>query len=107
MWAFLSIFTPFRRTPTAWSPPGGRAACGSAGAPILRAFGPTAHGSVPWEGVNAIYVMMELLDELSKSLETGDGYPSLGRNSFNVGALHAGERPSRVPDIWRTLESYD
>ncbi len=64
----------------------------------LTALGRSAHGCHPSVGINAIERMMALVGELREAVQVFACHPLLGGPSLNLGEIHAGDRPNRVPD---------
>ncbi|MGO8953589.1 MAG: M20 family metallopeptidase [Rhodomicrobium sp.] len=62
------------------------------------ATGVTAHGSMPEEGVNAVYKAARAALALAGVDFSGDAHPVLGRPTLNVGWLHGGLNINSVPD---------
>lgn len=64
----------------------------------LTTIGKSAHGCHPSVGINAIDRMMNLVEELREAVQVFAGHQLLGGPSLNLGEIHAGDRPNRVPD---------
>jgi len=64
----------------------------------FTAKGLASHGSMPDNGINAIERMMALLDEVRGVISRFAPHPRIGASSLNIGEIHAGDRPNRVPD---------
>ncbi|WP_127076779.1 M20 family metallopeptidase [Rhodomicrobium lacus] len=62
------------------------------------AKGVTAHGSMPEQGVNAVYKAARAALALEKFDFSGDAHPVLGRPTANVGWLKGGMNVNSVPD---------
>jgi succinyl-diaminopimelate desuccinylase len=62
------------------------------------ARGVTAHGSMPEEGVNAVYKAARAVLALANLDFTHDAHPALGRPTLSVGWLHSGLNTNSVPD---------
>ncbi len=62
------------------------------------AKGVTAHGSLPEEGVNAVYKAARAVLALADLDFSADAHPLLGRPTLNVGWLHGGLNTNSVPD---------
>jgi succinyl-diaminopimelate desuccinylase len=67
----------------------------------VRAFGRTAHGAMPWLGVNAVICLSRLISRL-------DGYPFafvesplLGKPSISPNVIEGGNKTNVVPDSCR------
>ncbi len=60
--------------------------------------GKAAHGSQPWEGINAIIKSVELSKEVAGILEADVNHPLLGKSTFNLGKLHGGTKTNIVPE---------
>jgi succinyl-diaminopimelate desuccinylase len=77
-----------------------RPLCGHKGALWLRAItrGVTAHGSMPDQGVNAIYAAARAVSLLESFDFNVARHPVMGGPTLNVGTLHAGLNVNSVPD---------
>lgn len=64
----------------------------------LITYGKSAHGSMPFEGVNAIDMAYELVTGLRSIVAGYKPHPLLGPPSLNLGIIGGGDRPNRVPD---------
>lgn len=64
----------------------------------LTTMGKSAHGCHPSVGINAIERMMALVDEICGAIVGFPEHLLLGGPSLNLGEIHAGDRPNRVPD---------
>ncbi|MDH7603258.1 MAG: M20 family metallopeptidase, partial [Armatimonadota bacterium] len=64
----------------------------------LTTRGVAAHGCDPSMGVSAIDRMLELINAIRGELTRFPAHPVVGQMSLNVGEIHAGDRPNRVPD---------
>ncbi len=62
------------------------------------AKGVTAHGSMPQEGVNAVYKAARAVLALANLDFANDAHPALGRPTLSVGWLHGGLNTNSVPD---------
>ncbi|MGC8863666.1 MAG: M20 family metallopeptidase [Armatimonadota bacterium] len=60
--------------------------------------GVAAHGCDPSMGISAIDRMMELIAALREQIAGFPGHPIVGPMSLNLGEIHAGDRPNRVPN---------
>jgi acetylornithine deacetylase/succinyl-diaminopimelate desuccinylase-like protein len=60
--------------------------------------GVAAHGSYPQLGVNSVDRMMQLVGELRDNVAKLASHPATGPSSLNLGEIHAGDRPNRVPE---------
>jgi succinyl-diaminopimelate desuccinylase len=60
--------------------------------------GITAHGSMPDQGVNAIYKAVDVLRKLMKIEFTTSAHPLLGKPTLNVGTISGGLNINSVPD---------
>jgi len=65
----------------------------------LTTTGLAAHGCDPSMGVSAIERMMELVGDLRAAIDQFPGHPLVGGASLNLGEIHAGDRPNRVPSL--------
>ncbi len=64
----------------------------------MHSSGKTAHGSMPEEGDNALYKAARAINKLEDFDFNIAPHPHLGRNSLNVGTMHAGLNVNSVPD---------
>lgn len=64
----------------------------------LTTSGVSAHGSTPSLGQNAIQRMIELVGDIATKATDFPSHPAVGAASLNLGEIHAGDRPNRVPD---------
>lgn len=64
----------------------------------IRIFGKTAHGSMPEQGVNAIRVMNQFINELSTFSFDYEPHPLLGEPTMNIGTIQGGVKTNVVPD---------
>ena len=63
-----------------------------------RTTGVTAHGSMPEQGVNAIYKAVEVISKLQKYEFALSTHPLLGEPTINVGTISGGLNINSVPD---------
>ncbi len=63
----------------------------------VTAHGKQAHGSTPELGVNAVYMMARLVNELENLELEHAVHPVLGKPSMNLGEIHGGAAPNIVP----------
>jgi len=77
-----------------------RPLCGHKGALWLKATtrGVTAHGSMPDQGVNAIYAAARAVGRLEAFDFNVARHPVMGAPTLNVGTLHGGLNLNSVPD---------
>ena len=77
-----------------------RPLCGHKGALWLRATtrGVTAHGSMPDQGVNAVYAAARVVSRLEAFDFNIARHPVMGAPTLNVGTLHGGANINSVPD---------
>ena len=77
-----------------------RPLCGHKGALWLKATtrGVTAHGSMPDQGVNAIYAAARAVCRLEAFDFNVARHPAMGAPTLNVGTLHGGLNLNSVPD---------
>jgi succinyl-diaminopimelate desuccinylase len=66
-----------------------------------EAKGVTAHGSMPEQGVNAVYKAARAALALADFDFSGDEHPILGRPTLNVGWMQGGINVNSVPDSAR------
>lgn len=73
---------------------------GHKGALWLRAktTGKTAHGSMPEQGINAIYKAARAITQLDAFRFAADPHPVLGAATLNVGTVQGGLNVNSVPD---------
>ncbi len=64
----------------------------------MRSAGKTAHGSMPWEGDNALYKASRAVGKLEDFDFNVVPHDFLGSNSINVGTMHSGMNVNSVPD---------
>ncbi len=64
----------------------------------LITTGISAHGCSPGNGISAIERMLELIEAIRKSIKLFGSHDLTGGPSLNLGEIHAGDRPNRVPD---------
>ena len=63
----------------------------------IIATGKQAHGSTPERGINAVYMMAKLVNEIEKMKFDYEVHPVLGHPSLNLGEIHGGAAPNIVP----------
>ncbi|MFH2025220.1 MAG: M20/M25/M40 family metallo-hydrolase [bacterium] len=63
----------------------------------ITATGKQAHGSTPERGINAVYMMAKLVNEIEKLKFNYEVHPVLGHPSLNLGEIHGGAAPNIVP----------
>jgi succinyl-diaminopimelate desuccinylase len=63
-----------------------------------RTTGVTAHGSMPDQGINAIYKAVEVISGLQEFDFAISPHPLLGRPTINVGTISGGLNINSVPD---------
>jgi succinyl-diaminopimelate desuccinylase len=63
-----------------------------------KTTGVTAHGSMPEQGVNAIYKAVEVISKLQKYEFAVSTHPLLGEPTINVGTFSGGLNINSVPD---------
>lgn len=64
----------------------------------LTSLGKSAHGCHPTVGISAIDRMFNLVQEIQTEVEQFPSHGLTGGPSLNLGEIHAGDRPNRVPD---------
>ena len=64
----------------------------------MTSTGKTAHGSMPEQGINALYKSARAISKLEDFDFNVARHPLLGGNSVSVGNLHAGQNVNSVPD---------
>jgi succinyl-diaminopimelate desuccinylase len=81
-------------------PTGNRPVLGHKGAFWLTCStkGKSAHGSMPQEGINAIYPAARAVVALERLFDDELADPSMGRPTVNVGTLSGGTKINMVPD---------
>jgi succinyl-diaminopimelate desuccinylase len=74
--------------------------CGHKGALWLRATtrGVTAHGSMPEQGVNAVYAAARAVCQLEQFAFNVAPHPVMGAPTLSVGTMHGGANINSVPD---------
>jgi succinyl-diaminopimelate desuccinylase len=63
----------------------------------ITAIGKQAHGSTPDKGINAIFMMSKLLQQIEGLKFEYNAHPLLGHPTLNVGEIHGGVAPNVVP----------
>lgn len=63
----------------------------------IIAVGKQAHGSTPEQGINAIFMMSKLLQQLEGLKFEHKQHPLLGHPTLNLGEIHGGVAPNVVP----------
>ncbi|HPY01247.1 MAG TPA: M20/M25/M40 family metallo-hydrolase, partial [Candidatus Marinimicrobia bacterium] len=63
----------------------------------ITAIGKQAHGSTPEKGINAIFMMAKLVDELERLKFKYEVHPVLGNPTLNLGEIHGGVASNIVP----------
>ncbi len=63
----------------------------------IIAVGKQAHGSTPERGINAVYMMAKLVNEIEKMKFDYEVHPVLGHPSLNLGEIQGGAAPNIVP----------
>ncbi len=63
----------------------------------ITAIGKQAHGSTPEKGINAVYLMAKLVNELEKLQFKYEVHPVLGHPTLNLGEIHGGAASNIVP----------
>jgi len=63
----------------------------------VSTFGKSAHGSRPEQGINAIEMMMHLIDRLN-AIPLVKEHPLLGKPTINIGKIQGGTKINVVPD---------
>ncbi|MBU0713231.1 ArgE/DapE family deacylase [bacterium] len=63
----------------------------------IIAIGKQAHGSTPERGINAIYMMAKMVNEIEKLKFNYEVHPVLGHPSLNLGEIQGGAAPNIVP----------
>ncbi|MFH1824612.1 MAG: M20 family metallopeptidase [Candidatus Firestonebacteria bacterium] len=64
----------------------------------LKTYGVATHGSIPWDGINAIERLFNLVTKIKSFLKKYKKHNLLGPFSINLGVIKGGDRPNRVPD---------
>lgn len=79
----------------------------------VRALGRTAHGSMPWLGINAISAIARLIPRLEMYPFPYEESPLLGKPTLSVNVITGGNKTNVVPDLcdieidMRTVPSQD
>jgi succinyl-diaminopimelate desuccinylase len=63
----------------------------------ITAIGKQAHGSTPELGINAVYMMSKLINEIEQMKFEYELHPVLGEPTLNLGEVHGGAAPNIVP----------
>jgi succinyl-diaminopimelate desuccinylase len=63
----------------------------------ITAIAKQAHGSTPEKGINAVYMMAKLVNELEKIQFKYEVHPVLGHPTLNLGEIHGGAASNIVP----------
>jgi len=66
--------------------------------PEITTYGKTAHGSTPELGVNAITMMLPLIEELEKMDIPYKSHPTLGKMTRSLNTIQGGMKTNVVPD---------
>lgn len=72
----------------------------------LTAVGQTAHASHPWEGVDAIAAIAEVVTRFRQAIKQTEHHDELGESTVTFGQIIGGYRPYVVPDratVWIDL----
>ncbi|SEI90530.1 succinyl-diaminopimelate desuccinylase [Bhargavaea ginsengi] len=67
----------------------------------ISTYGKTAHGSMPYEGINAVDSMVYLINRL-KQLNKEEEHPVLGKMSYSLNTVSGGVATNVVPDLCKT-----
>jgi len=65
----------------------------------VRALGRTAHGSMPWLGVNAVSYMARLIPRLEEYPFPWEESALLGKPTLSVNVIEGGNKTNVVPDV--------
>ena len=65
--------------------------------------GRKAHGAYPWEGINAINIASNIIQDLKNYRFSFKKHPLLRRPSINIGTIHGGDKVNMVAD-WCEFE---
>lgn len=65
----------------------------------VHALGRTAHGSMPWLGVNAISAIARLIPQLEAYPFPFEESPLLGKPTLSVNVINGGNKTNVVPDV--------
>ena len=63
----------------------------------ITAIGKQAHGSTPERGINAVYMMAKMVNEIENLKFDYQAHPVLGHPSLNLGEIQGGAAPNIVP----------
>jgi succinyl-diaminopimelate desuccinylase len=63
----------------------------------ITAFGEQAHGATPERGINAVYMMAKLVNEIEQLTLEHQVHEVLGHPSLNLGEIYGGAAPNIVP----------
>jgi succinyl-diaminopimelate desuccinylase len=69
----------------------------------VRALGRTAHGSMPWLGVNAVSFLSRLISRLEDEAFPFVESPLLGKPTMSVNIFEGGKKTNVVPDLARAV----
>jgi succinyl-diaminopimelate desuccinylase len=65
----------------------------------VRALGQTAHGAMPWQGVNAVSYMARLIPRLEEYPFPWTESKLLGKPTLSVNVIRGGNKTNVVPDL--------
>ncbi len=65
----------------------------------LKTIGKSAHGSMPENGINAVYKMSKILHVLEGYTFDRPPHEMLGSPTINVGTVRGGSKPNLIPDL--------
>ncbi|NOZ63784.1 MAG: M20 family metallopeptidase [Caldiserica bacterium] len=63
----------------------------------INIFGKTAHGSEPEKGINAIRVLIKVIEKIEEQARFGSFHPLFSAPTMNLGEIRGGEAPNMVP----------
>jgi succinyl-diaminopimelate desuccinylase len=67
----------------------------------ITAYGRTAHGSMPWLGINAVSYLARLIARLEEYPFPWEESPLLGKPTLSVNIIEGGNKTNVVPDVCR------
>lgn len=66
---------------------------------IVKAKGKSAHGSTPWNGINAIDKIIDFYKALKETIIENDDIENHWHNTINLGKIEGGQKVNIVPDF--------
>ena len=62
----------------------------------IKAFGKTSHGSEPEKGINAIWLLVDILKKVKKEIKNLPSHPLFTKATMNLGKIIGGDAPNMV-----------